>query len=170
MFRYRNILSLEIEVILLLLIVAVVSSYHSRVVNADGELIVNGGFESGSFDGWQTTGVCEVRPHRVHERVGREYWHEPAHSGGYSARLGGEDDWGGISQTFLIPECSEAQISFWYRVEKDCTLDVVLSTPKGEITSWRVTDETDSSDATYHLDSSYAGSSVTIDIRGRRHK
>jgi hypothetical protein len=169
MFQLRNIPLSRINVVVLLLFMIYLNLLFG-VVKADGELIANGGFESGSFSDWQTTGICEVRPHRVHERVRGQYWHEPAHSGGYSARLGGEDDWGGVSQTVLIPECSEAYVSFWYRVEKGCILDVTISTPRGEVTKWRFTDETDWREVTYHLDPSYAGSPVTIDFRGKGHK
>jgi hypothetical protein len=158
MVQSKNIAFKKVMIALLI----VLSFYFIQMVHANEELIINGGFESNSFNGWQTTGICKVRPHRIDAS-----WYEPAHSGKYSARLGEAERWGGISQTVSIPEGSEAYISFWYRVEKGCILDVILKTDGKEINSWRFTSETDWKEEVYHLDASYAGKSLTIDFKGK---
>ncbi|WP_063774224.1 alkaline phosphatase family protein [Streptacidiphilus rugosus] len=67
--------------------------------------IVNGGFETGSFSGWTTTGTTSVV-------------NSGAHSGGYAAQLGSTAPTNGNStaaQTFTAPTGSST-LSFWYSV------------------------------------------------------
>nr|WP_243639354.1 Ig domain-containing protein [Streptacidiphilus pinicola] len=65
--------------------------------------VANGGFESGDFTGWTTTGTTSVV-------------NSGAHSGSYAAQLGAQTATNGDStaaQTFTAPS-GTSQLSFWY--------------------------------------------------------
>ena len=67
--------------------------------------MTNGGFETGNFTGWTTVGTAAVVS-------------GGAHSGTYSARVGGTSPTNGdssISQTFTVPT-GQTLLSFWYQV------------------------------------------------------
>ena len=67
--------------------------------------MTNGGFETGNFTGWTTVGTAAVVS-------------GGAHSGTYSARIGGTSPTNGdssISQTFTVPT-GQTLLSFWYQV------------------------------------------------------
>ena len=68
--------------------------------------ITNGGFESGSFTGWTTTGASAA------------IVTSPVHSGSYAARGGSTSPTNGdsnIAQTFTVPSGNNT-LSFWYDV------------------------------------------------------
>ena len=90
------------------------------------EVVVNGGFETGNFYGWTADYKCEVRPHSASGA-----WFEPSRSGQYSARLGGYQTSGTIKQEASLPKGCRGTFSFWYRVEKDCRLDVRIRRKDG---------------------------------------
>ena len=85
------------------------SSVHSTTVtvtvtSSGGGGIVNGGFETGNFTGWTTTGTTSIS--------------RTAHSGSYSGQAGSTSPTNGdstISQTFTVPSGS-GTLSFWYQV------------------------------------------------------
>jgi len=90
------------------------------------ELVANGGFETSDFYGWKADYNCEVRSHSTSGR-----WFEPSRSGQYSARLGGHQTSGTIRQEVFLPKGYRGIFSFWYRVEKDCRLDVWIKRRDG---------------------------------------
>ncbi len=70
------------------------------------EPIINGGFETGNTDGWNT--------HQNVTVIG-----EAAHDGNYGARLQDNGTWGGIMDQTLTVEAGKAyEISFWIQVNK----------------------------------------------------
>lgn len=80
------------------------TSVTITVTSTSGGGIVNGGFETGSLAGWSTTGTTSVST--------------TAHSGRYSAQVGGTSPTNGdsrVSQTFTAPG-GTATLSFWYRM------------------------------------------------------
>ncbi len=74
------------------------------VTSSGGSGIVNGGFETGNFTGWTTTGTTSIS--------------HTAHSGSYSGQAGSTSPTNGdstISQTFTVPSGS-GTLTFWYQV------------------------------------------------------
>ena len=152
--------------LLCLLMFAVLSlaiSHHIPRALASGDLIVNGGFETGDFKGWDADATCKVRPHSVKEQS-----YEPAHAGKYSARIGTENVKGSLSQTITIPEKSKAIISFWYRVEKGSTLDFYLRKADGStIQRWGFQEESAWTRFNCEIDPQYAGKSIVLVFEGK---
>ena len=124
---------------------------------AASDLVANGGFESGEFDGWSAT----------NSQVLKSTGSVPAHSGKHSARIGTATTPGRVSQTVSIPVKSTARFTAWYWVEKGSTLTVSLNRGDGsEIRKWPATSLSMWTSVTYDLDVSYAGKTVTIEVAG----
>jgi hypothetical protein len=131
------------------------------VSHASEELVKNGGFETGDFTGWTATNS------KVLVRSTTGTYHETAHSGKYSARIGTESIEGRIAQTVSIPPKSSAKFTAWYLVEKGSSLTVFLKKSDGSvIQQWGVTSVASWASVTYYLDVSYAAQSVTIEFVG----
>jgi uncharacterized membrane protein len=103
----------------------------SLTVNSSGggNAIVNGGFETGNFTGWTTTGTTAISTN--------------SHTGTYAARVGGTSPTNGdssIKQTFTAPAGSST-ISFWYKVVCPDTLtyDWATATLKDNTTTTTTT-------------------------------
>jgi len=131
---------------------------------ASEDLIVNGGFETGSFEGWTADRTCQVRPH--------EYPASPTHRGNYSASIGTVNPniktKGSLSQTIKIPEDSRAAVSFWYRVEKGSSLDFYLRDGGGSmIQNWTFQEKTGWTPFVYELSPRHAGKSIVLVFEGR---
>jgi hypothetical protein len=124
---------------------------------ATDDLISNGGFETGKFDGWTA----------ANSQVLKSTNYVAAHSGKYSARIGTAITQGGISQTVSIPAKSSGKFTAWYRIEKGSTLTIFLKRSDGSvIQQWPATSVALWTSVTYDLDVSYAGQSITIEIDG----
>jgi hypothetical protein len=81
------------------------------VTGTGGGGIVNGGFETGNFSGWTTTGTTAIV-------------NSGAHSGTFAARVGGTSPTSGDSttaQTFTAPAAG-GSLTFWYQVHCPDTL------------------------------------------------
>ncbi len=86
------------------------TSVTVTVTASGGGGITNGGFETGTFSGWSTTGTTSIST--------------TAHTGTYSGQAGGSSPTNGdstISQTFTVPSGS-GTLSFWYQVHCPDTL------------------------------------------------
>lgn len=80
------------------------TSVTITVTSPGGGGITNGGFETGNFNGWTTTGTTSIS--------------STAHSGSHSGQAGSTSATNGdstISQTFTIPS-GATTLSFWYQV------------------------------------------------------
>jgi hypothetical protein len=131
------------------------------VSHASGELVKNGGFETGDFTGWTATNS------EVLARGTTGAYYGTAHSGKYSARIGTESIEGRIAQTVSIPAKSSAKFTAWYLAEKGSRLTVSLKKSDGSvIQQWGLTSVTSWTSVTYDLGVSYAGQSVTIELVG----
>jgi hypothetical protein len=131
------------------------------VSHASEELVKNGGFETGDFTGWTATNSIVL----ASSTTGT--YHETAHSGKYSARIGTESVEGRIAQTVFIPPKSSGKFTAWYRVETGSSLTVSLKKSDGSvIQQWSVTSVNSWTSLTYDLNVSYAGQSVTIEFAG----
>jgi len=132
------------------------------VARASDELLENGNFEEGGFDGWTARNSSVVRSST----------NMPAHADSrYSARIGTETvAEGAISQTVSIPLKSKARFTAWYAVEKGSSLKILLRLSDGSlINQWSFDTVTSWAVVTYDLDVSYAGQRVTVEILGHGH-
>ncbi len=80
------------------------TSVTVTVTSPGGGGITNGGFETGNFSGWSTSGTTSIST--------------VAHSGNYSGQAGSTSPTNGdstISQTFTVPS-GNGKLSFWYQV------------------------------------------------------
>jgi len=126
------------------------------------ELIKNGGFETGDFSDWDADSNCKVL---------RGSYYKYARSGEFYARVGTHSSSGTLSQTCKIPAKSAATLSFWYSVEKGCTLEArLLKSKDGSVVrSWRLTGEAWKS-ARLDLDLGLANEEVTVEFTGTGHE
>ncbi len=125
---------------------------------ASEELVVNGGFESGEFNGWDSDATCQIIP---------MYRLKP-HGGWYSARIGAESRIGTLSQTVTIPDKSRANFSFAYKLDEGAVLDVYLSEVNGStIQHWSLGEETDWRLLKYSIDPRYAGRQILLTFKGK---
>ena len=155
--------SRTVHLALILLVVAVAISRSIPSALASEDLIVNGGFETGNFKGWDADATCKVRPHSVSGQ-----YYEPAHTGKYSARIGTENVKGSLSQTITIPEKSKADVSFWYRVEKGSSLDFYLRGADGStIQRWGFEQESAWTLFKCEIGPQYAGKSIALVFEGK---
>jgi hypothetical protein len=91
--------------------------------------VVNGGFETGDFTGWTTSGVTAIS--------------STAHSGTHSAMVGSAAAFNGdssVSQTFTIPT-GGSTLTFWYQVHctDTVTFDWATATLKDNTTGTTTT-------------------------------
>jgi hypothetical protein len=107
------------------------SATVTLVVNTPpATVIVNGGFETGNFTGWTTSGATSIST--------------TAHTGTYSAQVGSSSPFNGdssISQTFSAPSGTGHTLSFWYRVvcTDTVTYDWATATLKDNTTNTTTT-------------------------------
>jgi len=152
-----------IHVALILVVLAIAISYSIPRTFASEDLIVNGGFETGNFKGWDADATCKVRPHSVSGQ-----YYEPAHTGKYSARIGTENVKGSLSQTITIPEKSKADVSFWYRVERGSSLDFYLRGADGStIQRWGFQEESAWTLFKCEIGPQYAGEAIALVFEGK---
>lgn len=147
-------------IVLAMFITTILCSTCVSVVLAEEpiELVSNGGFETGDFSGWQADSNCQMA---------RSAYSEPSHSGYYCARVGTDSSSGTLSQTCRIPGKSAATLSFWYRVEKGCSLEAKLTKSRdgSVIKSWSLKGDSWKS-IKLDLDLSLANQQVTIELTG----
>jgi hypothetical protein len=107
------------------------STTVTLVVNTPpATVIVNGGFETGNFSGWTTSGATSISA--------------TAHTGTYSANVGSSSPFNGdssISQTFSAPNSTGHTLSFWYQVvcTDTVTYDWATATLKDNTTNTTTT-------------------------------
>jgi hypothetical protein len=81
------------------------SNTHSTAIAVTVTIksIVNGGFETGDFAGWTTTGITAIVP--------------TSHSGAFAAQVGSASPSADstLSQTFTVPAVG-GKLTFWYRM------------------------------------------------------
>lgn len=147
-------------VLFLVLVLTTRQSYGSQ------ELVRNGDFETGNFEGWTKSNsyVSTISGNGYSDALTH-----PPHSGKYSAQIGTATSPGIISQTISIPSASSVQFTLWYRVEKGSSLKVMLkAADKSVIKEWAfsATEVPVWTQLTYTLDVTYAGQTVTIEING----
>lgn len=150
--------------ILLMVFVTANFSIQEGVTSEDSqELILNGGFETGNFDGWAADRTCEAKEN--------EYPASPTHKGGYSARVGTANPNIGsssLSQSILIPEKSKGIVTFWYRIGPKSKLDFLLKTEDGSIIEHWTFDEYPSwKYFSYEISPIYSGKLLTLVFEGR---
>jgi hypothetical protein len=124
------------------------------------ELIVNGGFETGNFDGWNAGKYCLAIDDAL-----------ASHSGSYMARVGSPDSWDTLSQTISISNQTIGNLSFCYLVERDARLVVTLRASDGSvIQSWRATDDSIWHEIIFHLEPTHGETSLLIEFKGVGYK
>nr|MDO8099458.1 hypothetical protein [Candidatus Njordarchaeota archaeon] len=121
------------------------------------ELIKNGRFETGDFSGWDADSNCAP----IYRSTGSP------HSGDYCARVGTARSSGTLSQKCRIPAKSAATLSFWYNVEKGCSLEARLIRFKdgSVIGSWTLAG-TPWKSKRHELDPNLANEDVTVELTG----
>jgi len=146
--------------LLLILLSASAFQFATTSFGQSNELIVNGAFETGNFDGWKAGKYCLA----VDDALA-------SHSGSYMARVGSPDSWDTLSQTISIPNQTIGNLSFWYLVEKHATLVATLRTSDGSmIQSWQTTDDSIWHEIFFQLESAQAETGLIIEFKGVGYK
>lgn len=106
------------------------TTYSLTVTAPVASGVANGGFESGNFSGWTTTGTASVVS-------------SGAHSGTYAARAGATTPTNGdstVAQTFTVPSGNNT-LSFWYNLTcpDSLTYDWATATLKDNTTGTTTT-------------------------------
>jgi hypothetical protein len=144
----------------LILLSASIFQFVTTIFGQPNELIVNGAFETGSFDGWKAGKYCLA----VDDALA-------SHSGSYMARVGSPDSWDTLSQTIRIPNQTIGNLSFWYLVEKHATLVATLRTSDGSvIQSWQATDDSIWHLVSFRLESAQGETDLIIEFKGVGYK
>jgi hypothetical protein len=150
------------------------------------ELVMNGGFETGYFVGWNAPcqvspyfGSCAIVPPNFQAPYGPWYGSSyeivnvQPRSGRYSARIGttvytmGTGSTALLSQNVIVPARSKATITFWYKVEKGAKLEFVLRDANGSGITQRTFGESFGWTLfKYELGGEYAGKTVSLVFQG----
>ena len=150
------------------------------------DLIVNGGFETGNFLGWNAPcqvspyfGSCAIvppnfqAPYVPNYHSSYEIVNVQPRSGRYSARIGttvytmGTGSTGLLTQDVTVPARSKATITFWYKVEKGARLEFVLRDANGSRITQRTSGESFGWTLfKYELGGEYAGKTVSLVFQG----
>jgi hypothetical protein len=151
--------------LLALVFVSLILLQLPETLAQQGELVMNGGFESGDFTGWSHTNS------RVVSQSEQGYYDamsHPPHSGRYSAEVGSAARLGTISQQISIPAKSVATFVAWYRLEQGSSLMIYLKNPDGStIKQWSESGSQSWTTVSYDLDVTYAGQTITIEFDGQ---
>ena len=144
----------------LILLSASVFQFATTSYGQSNELIVNGAFETGSFDGWKAGKYCLA----VDDALA-------SHSGSYMARVGSPDSWDTLSQTISIPNQTIGNLNFWYLVEKHATLVATLRTSDGSVIhSWQATDDSTWHEISFQLEPAQGETGLIIEFKGVGYK
>jgi len=142
----------------------IVSSHllSMRVAAQPNELVVNGGFETGDFNGWSADNNCAV----IYIQASTDLTAHDSRSK-YSTRVGTARMAGTLAQTVRIPAKCAATLSFWCIVGQGCTLDGKVTRKKdgAVIASWSLAGAAWKSKK-QELDVSLANEEVTIEFTG----
>ena len=140
----------------LILLSASVFQFVTTTIAQSNELIVNGAFETGNFDGWKAGSECLV----VDDALA-------SHSGSYMARVGSPDSWSTLSQTISIPDQAIGNLSFWYLVETYARLMATLRTSNGSvIQSWQAINDSTWHEISFQLEPAHEKTDLTIQFKG----
>jgi hypothetical protein len=146
----------KFALLLLILLSASVFQFATTTVAQSNELIVNGAFETGNFDGWRAGSECLV----VNDALA-------SHSGSYMARVGSPDSWSTLSQTISIPDQAIGNLSFWYLVETYARLIATLRASNGSvIQSWQAINDSTWHEVSFQLQPAHEETDLTIQFKG----
>jgi hypothetical protein len=144
--------------ILVAVFLAIMISSIFAGTTASSELIVNGGFETGTVVGWTIIdNVMVVRNPR---------------SGHFMLRLGARSGPGQVTQSFTLPSGTSGTVSFWYNAQpgdyKTVAFVATLLDQNGAIImQWIGTTDYSWHQVTYNVEPKYSGSQLTLRFYGR---
>jgi hypothetical protein len=143
-----------------MLLSASIFEFAAPSFGQSNELLANGGFETGNFDGWKAGRDCLV----VDDALA-------SHSGSYMARVGSPDSWSTLNQTISIPDNAIGNLSFWYLVEEYARLVATLRTSDGSvIQSWQAINDSIWHEISFQLESVYGDAGLKIEFKGVGYK